>query len=90
MTRDEWEHEYHLTPLGWVDGSFYFRGTLIRKRPAPCDRVLTMVQENTSESQYADLKTSWRRGWKSSGYTHEQIDGLLAEFGYRPPALFAH
>jgi hypothetical protein len=90
MTHDEWEHEYHLTPLGWVEGSFYFRGTLTRKIPTPRDRVITMVQENTSESSYADLKTSWRHGWKSSEHTHEQIGGLLAAFGHRPPALFAH
>ena len=90
MTRDEWEYEYHLTPLGWVGGSFYFRGALTREIPVPRDRVITMVQENTSESVNAELKTSWRQGWKSSDYTHEQIDDLLAEFGHRPPALFAH
>jgi hypothetical protein len=87
MTRNEWEHEYHLTPIGWVEGNFYIRGTLAREAPAPHNRVMTLVQENTSESLYAGLKTSWRHGWKSSDYTPEQIGGLLAEFGYRPPAL---
>src|SRR5665213_2960920 len=90
MTRNEWEREYHLTPLGWVEGNFYFHGTLAREVPVPCNRVMTLVQENTTESLYTDLKTSWRHGWKSSDYTHEQIGGLLAEFGYRPPALSAH
>ena len=84
MRRNEWEHEYHLTPLGWVEGNFYIRGTLARKIPIPHNRVITLVQENTSESLYADLKTSWRQGWKSTEHTHEQIRNMLAAFGHRP------
>jgi hypothetical protein len=48
MTRNEWEHEYHLTPEGWIRGNFYLRGTLTRNVPVPRNRVITMVQENTS------------------------------------------
>jgi hypothetical protein len=87
MAHDEWEHEYHLTPLGWLEGNFYFQGTLEREIPIPRNRVITIVEENTSQSFYAELKTSWRHGWKSSEHTPEQIDGLLAEFGHRPPAV---
>ena len=89
MTRDEWEHEYHLTPLGWVEGNFYVRGSLTREIPIPHNRIMTIVQENASESLYAELQTSWRHGWKSSEHTREQISDLLKEFGHRPPFLSA-
>lgn len=89
MTRDEWEHEYHLTPLGWVEGNFYVRGSLAREIPVPLNRIMTIVQENASDPLYEELKTSWRQGWKSPEHTREQISRLLNEFGHRPSVLSA-
>jgi hypothetical protein len=85
MAYDEWEHEYHLTPNGWVTGSFYFRGTLAKKVSVPIDRVLTMVQENFNSSSSAGLQTSWEQNWQSSGCSQEKIGLLLVKFGDRPP-----
>jgi hypothetical protein len=85
MAYDEWENEYHLTPNGWIAGSFSFRGTLAKKVPIPIDRVLTMVQENFNSSSSPMFQTTWRHGWQSSGYSLEKIDLLLVRFGEEPP-----
>jgi len=85
MAYDEWEHEYHLTPNGWLPGSLHFRGTLAKKVPVPIDRVMTMVQENLKSSSSPLLQTTWRPGWQSSGHSQEKIDHLLMRFGRRPP-----
>jgi len=85
MAYDEWEHEYHLTPNGWVTGSFSFRGTLAKKVPIPIDKVMTMVQENFNSTSCPLLQTSWRQGWLSCCCSLEKIDRLFLKFGYRPP-----
>jgi hypothetical protein len=86
MAYDAWEHEYHLTPNGWVTGSFYFRGTLARKVPVPIDRVLTIVQESFFSSSSPLPQISWRQAWIYSAYSLEKIDSLLIKFGEEPPA----
>jgi hypothetical protein len=87
MACDEWEHEYHLTRLGWISGNFFFRGTLAKQVLSPSDRVMTVVQENMYSSADGPVKTTWRCNWKSSDHTAEEINALLRQFGYRPPDM---
>ena len=85
MTHEEWEHEYHLTPHGWITGSFYFRGTLAKQVPVPHDRLMTVTQENMYFSADAPVKTTWRCDWRSSDHTAEEINTILLQYGHRPP-----
>jgi len=89
MAYEEWEQEHHLTPAGWIPGSFFFRGTLAKKVPTPINRVLTLVRESSNMSESSGLKTTWRHDWKSSDLPQDAIDRLLAEFGHRPPEHLA-
>lgn len=88
MAYEEWEQEHHLTPAGWVAGSFFFRGTLARKVPIPSDRVLTLVRECANRLESSGLQTTWRQDWKSSDQPPEAIDHLLGQFGQRPPEQY--
>jgi len=87
MAYDEWEHEYHLTSLGWISGKFFFRGILAKQVLAPSDRVMTVIQENMFSSTDGPLRTTWRCDWKSLDHTAEEINALLRQFGYRPPDM---
>ena len=49
---NEWE-DMHLTPGGWVDGSFKADFAPVRERPVPQDAVLTITRRVKIASAYS-------------------------------------
>jgi hypothetical protein len=82
MSVDRYDREYHLTPVGWQVGTFYYYGKAKTVVPPPPDRVLTMVKEVEQSSGWSPEEISWREDWRS---TDAKIVGaLLKKFGERP------
>jgi hypothetical protein len=45
VSADRYEQEYHLTPDGWVAGTFYFYGKAKKRIKPPSNRVLTLMKQ---------------------------------------------
>jgi hypothetical protein len=84
MSADRYEREYHLTPNGWVLGTFYFYGKAKEKVAPPSDRVLTIVKEVEQSCGFSSEEISWREEWRSKKIEASQIARLLKKFGVHP------
>jgi hypothetical protein len=87
MAKDRTETEYHLTPQGWLKGSFWVGGSKIEDVSAPDVRVESWVEEIDSTSGGALPNVSWRRIWESDSITHHARIELRQRFPlpeYRP------
>jgi hypothetical protein len=87
MLQDHTETEYHLTPHGWLKGSFWVYGTKTEDVPAPSVRVETWVEEIDDPLGGAPPAVSWRRVWESDSATQEAKAELRQRFPrpeYRP------
>jgi hypothetical protein len=87
MLQDHTETEYHLTPHGWLKGSFWVYGAKTEDVPAPSVRVETWVEEIDDPLGGAPAAVSWRRVWESDSATQEAKAELRQRFPrpeYRP------
>ena len=87
MLKDRTETEYHLTPQGWLKGSFWVCGAKIEDVSAPDIRVESWVEEIDSPSGGALPNVTWRRIWESDSITHHARVELRQRFPlpeYRP------
>jgi hypothetical protein len=87
MPREHTETEYHLTPHGWLKGSFWVYGTQTEDVPIPSDRVETCVEKIDDGSGVPSPAISWRRVWESDSATQETKAELRQQFPrpeYRP------
>lgn len=84
MSYDRYEREYHLTPTGWVLGTFYFYSHAEESIAPPSDRVLTIIKEVKQSSGYSPEGISWREEWRSPDATDTRIKQLQGKFGERP------
>ena len=80
---DEWQ-DRHLTPLGWVDGSYRVdgAGTIFVKEPE--DRVLTVRYSEYSgwgSNIHRSDKVKWRHP------DEHRVTELLAKYGEAPKRL---
>ncbi len=75
---NEW-WDFHLTPQGWVDGSYKedFGGT--KEVDPPPDRVLTMRYKEYQSSPFSRCTTSWEERWRSAD--EPTVQSLLAQYG---------
>lgn len=80
MAVDDLEHEYHLTPNGWVNGTTYFFGNTDKELPPPPDRVLTMVEKTYQSSRWSKEEISSRETWRAADVSAEQIAELMKKF----------
>jgi hypothetical protein len=85
MSYDHHEQEHHLTPTGWKSGTSYFYGGAEQEVKPPPDRVLTIVREVKQSSGWSPEDISWYEKWRSSEIIPEVIDGIILQFGNRPP-----
>jgi hypothetical protein len=83
MSVDKYEREYHLTPTGWVKGSFAFYGTADNPAARPKEAVLTIVKEVEQSSPFSAESISWREQWQSPKAAR-QIGRLRKKFGKFP------
>jgi hypothetical protein len=83
-TSDEWQ-ERHLTPNGWVDGSYRVDGQGRVEVDPPSDRVLTTRYSETW-AYGAALSHKWADDvWKIADQSI--VDELLGKFGPAPKTL---
>ena len=82
MPVDGYECEYHLTPSGWVEGTYSYEGLAKIWVPPPPGRVLTMLKEMTQASVYSREVVIWHELWRSKDA--ERVSMLMRHFGYRP------
>jgi len=87
MLKGHTENEYHLTPQGWLKGSFWVCGAKIEDVPAPSVRVESWIEEIDGPSGGALPNVSWRRIWESDSATEHAKLELRQRFPlpeYRP------
>lgn len=81
---DEWQ-DRHLTPHGWVDGSYRVDGSGVTHVDVPPDRLLT-VRHSEYSGWGANIVRSDGEHYRAPGQD-EQIAFLLAKFGDAPKSL---
>jgi hypothetical protein len=87
MLKGHTETEYHLTPQGWLKGSFWVCGAKIEDVPAPFVRVESWIEEIEGPSGDALPNVFWRRIWESDSATQHAKVELRQRFPlpeYRP------
>jgi|SRR6476661_10856821 len=80
MSVDRTEEEYHLTPSGWVSGSFFVYGDKTEDGPIPQDRVETWIEEIEDTSLYSPQIVSWRKVWESPSVSSEAKADLYNKY----------
>jgi hypothetical protein len=65
MSQDHTEREYHLTPVGWVSGTFRVYRAANEEMEPPPDRVETWIEEIDNTSGSSPLVVFWRQIWES-------------------------
>ena len=80
MLKGHTETEYHLTPQGWLKGSFWVCGANIEDVPAPTVRVESWIEEIDDRSSGALPNVSWRRIWESDSATQRARTELRQRF----------
>jgi len=82
MSFDETTHEWHLTPRGWIKGTFRYYDNV--QEPGiiepPSDRVETWVREMVQSSGYSKEDINWKRVWESPKYTEEELQKLRKKY----------
>lgn len=79
----EWT-AYHLTPSGWVDGDKQREFAPLLSRPAPDDRVLSVVNK-VSIRQHGTPEPIQREVWRTDD--DALVASLLSKFGAAPIGL---
>lgn len=79
MSADDVTFEFHLTPMGWVDGTTrsYGRGTA---SPRPADAVETWEEHQTQSSVFAPTYCSRRCVWADEAVPQAERDALRSRF----------
>lgn len=79
----EWT-TYHLTPRGWVLGDKQREYAPLLRRPAPDDRVLSMVYKVTT-ARDGQKRRLFKHVW--CGNDETETEALLDKFGPAPAEL---
>jgi hypothetical protein len=78
MSADKTTHEWHLTPKGWVEGTFSIYD--VAQAPGivepPSDRVETWVRNMTQSSSFSKEYVTWECVWHSPNYSREEREKL--------------
>jgi hypothetical protein len=61
----EWQ-EYHLTPKGWINGTFRGESGRLEEAPTPSDRVLSYRVEETMNSPKQGIEREIYEIWRGS------------------------
>jgi len=79
----EWT-TYHLTPAGWVPGDKQRLYAPLLRRPAPEDRVLSIVYKVTVDEECL-IRQLFQQIWCSPDET--RVEALFDKFGSAPAVL---
>jgi hypothetical protein len=80
MSADRTETEYHLTPSGWLEGSFWVYSNKAEDVPTLADRVETWIKEVDDTSGWAPPVVSWKKVWESTDVTPNTKSELSLKF----------
>jgi hypothetical protein len=80
MSQDHTEREYHLTPVGWVSGTFRVYGAATEEMKPPPDRVETWIEEIDDTSGGSSPAVFWRQIWESDSVSPETRAELNRKF----------
>ncbi|MGC4098630.1 MAG: hypothetical protein QM706_16075 [Nitrospira sp.] len=84
MVTDTVYVEWHLTPRGWIRGTWSINKPLQSSPPPPDDRVETWVKtETTHNNQFAHAQKEWALTWASS--LHSEADRQALRASTRKP-----
>jgi len=76
MSCDKTTHEWHLTPSGWVEGTFSVYGEPHYIIDPPNNRVETWIRDMVQTSSFSREDVSWKCIWESPAYSIEQREAL--------------
>jgi hypothetical protein len=80
MSADNTEQEFHLTPNGWLKGSFSVYGKKTEDVPIPADRIQSGIEEIDDTSGWAPPAVFWKVTWTSDSITPEELAELQEKF----------
>ena len=79
MGYDSTYTEYHLTPRGWVEGSWAANKQPQSTSPPPEDRIETWIEKETTHDTYISKPTrEWKLIWASPDYSEEERKKMRA------------
>ena len=81
MSFDRTEQEYHLTPSGWVEGSFLIYGEGKKIEPHG-NRIETWVVEKYQSSGFASESVTKKLIWVSQDYSESEREALKKSFPF--------
>lgn len=73
---DSTDHEYHLTPNGWVAGTYYWFHTPQKIVERPDDCVETWNRKMRQSSGFSSEFVTWKRIWTSPDYSESERQAL--------------
>ena len=77
----DWTREYHLTPKGWVNGTYKYYGKVPGKGVArPSEAVETWEEHCHQTSRWSLEKYSHREIWRDQAWTDEDRAKLRKKF----------
>ena len=80
MVWDRYTRVHHLTPDGWIRGSFSGLGGDKTEVEPPKERVETWEENMTQQTGFSKEIITWKRIWKSPVYSEKQIQKLHMKF----------
>jgi hypothetical protein len=87
MAEDRTSTEYHLTPHGWVTGTYrYFDAVQGEEIQPPPDRVETIEVTSEQASGWSKTCSYSTSIWKSSHISETELDALYKKFPKKFPS----
>lgn len=80
MSYDKTTQEYHLTPNGWVAGTFSVYGVPQAIVEPPVDRVETWEQNMVQSSSFSKGEYNWDRVWVTPNSDEKDLDILRRRY----------
>jgi hypothetical protein len=80
----EWT-DWHLTPNGWIEGSYQVDFAGVTERPIPPDRVMTVRWDEFLGALQGKMHRTHREQWRSDDAAI--VEQLLQKFGEAPAHL---
>jgi hypothetical protein len=83
MSADKYDLECHLTPYGWVKGTYTYYGKTTEKILPPEGRILTLLKKSVTACGIDPEEVDWEELWREPTATR-QISRLRNKFGKYP------
>jgi hypothetical protein len=89
MSQDRTTQEYHLTPKGWVSGTFAVYGNVQKEVAPPADRIETWIEEVDDSSGWAPQAIDWKLTWfNPNAQTRAHLTKQFPKPMFQPRKIF--